>query len=102
MRTETAAVYSVTFRFKGCSLGKFIVTVTTDGMFLNRGAAIRSAIASAFQLPPDLSTAVARDLATRSLRMVGHFRALNAKYPFSIDPATGIEACVLNIDPTCL
>ena len=93
---------SVTFRFAGVQLGKAVVTHTVEGFAMRSGVFDRSAIRTALGIGNDLAEEVMRDLKTRSVRVAGHFIAQRGKYPFSLDPATRIEAQVVWMDSAFL
>ena len=93
---------SVTFRFAGVSFGKAIVVFGEQVVRVASSSFDRSAIRTMFGVDQSQASLVASDLATRALRVAGHFRALGGRYPFSLDPETRIEANVVEINPDLL
>lgn len=93
---------SVTFRFGMVGLGKAIVLFTPEVCVVHSSTFDRAAVRVALGIEPALAGLVVVDLVTRALLVAGHFRHLNERYPFSIDPASGIEAQVKWINPEYL
>ena len=93
---------SVTFRCGGVFFGKAIVVFGEEVVKVASGTFDRSAIRIMFEVGASEASLIASDLATRALRVAGHFRLLGGRYPFSLDPETRIEANVVEIDPSLL
>ena len=90
---------SVTFRICGVYLGKAVVVFRPDVTELSGRAIDKGAIRCALGITPANAKLVEQDLESRAVRVAGHFVRLGGRYPFSIDPATRIEAAVVWLDP---
>ena len=90
---------SVTFRCCGVQLGKAIIAFRPDVWEVVGRAFDKASVQYALGIKPDLAKLVVRDLEARAVRVAGHFVHLGGRYPFSIDPATRIEATVVWLDP---
>lgn len=90
---------SVTFRVCGVYLGKAVVVFRPDVFEVSTRVFDKGAIRWALGIAPELAKLVERDLESRAVRVAGHFVHLGGRYPFSIDPATRIEAAVVWLDP---
>lgn len=90
---------AVTYRFCGVYLGKAIVVLRPDVIEVAGRAIDKGAIRCALGITPALAKLVEKDLEARAVRVAGHFLALGGRYPYSMDPATRIEASVVWLDP---